>query len=129
MSESVQKKLEKVRPPRIKITYDIETNGAYVAKELPGVFGIIGDFSGERDPNKEMIDYKERQFIDIDPGNLNEVLASLNPRVIVPVSENGQESISVELLFSCLNDFKPINLVKRIQVLNDFYEQKKQLFY
>lgn len=127
MSESVQKKLEKVRPPRIKITYDIETNGAYVAKELPGVFGIIGDFSGDRDPSQEFMDYKDRKFIDIDPENFNAVLSSLTPRVVVPIIEDGKEGASIELFFNTMNDFRPINLVKRVSLLNQLYQQKKQL--
>lgn len=128
MSESVQKKLEKVRPPRIKITYDIETNGAYIAKELPGVFGIIGDFSGTRDPSKDFLDYKARKFIDIDSSNLNEVLSSLSPRVVVPINgEDGKEMSSVELFFTSICDFKPINLVKKIDILNQLYLQKKKL--
>jgi len=35
MTESIQKKLLRVRPPRVKITYDVETGGAIGKKELP----------------------------------------------------------------------------------------------
>ena len=47
MPESIQEKLKRVRAPRVHITYDVETEGARVIKELPFVMGVIGDFSGE----------------------------------------------------------------------------------
>ena len=33
MPQSVQKKLERVRPPRVHVTYDVETGGAIEIKE------------------------------------------------------------------------------------------------
>ena len=43
--ESTQKKLERVRPPRVNISYDVETGGAIEMKELPFVMGVLGDFT------------------------------------------------------------------------------------
>jgi type VI secretion system protein ImpB len=45
--ESLQKKIGRVRPPRVQITYDVETNGAIEKKELPFVAGVLADLSGD----------------------------------------------------------------------------------
>ena len=45
--ESLQHKLERVRPPRVNITYDVEVGGAIELKELPFVVGVLGDFVGK----------------------------------------------------------------------------------
>ena len=47
MAESTQKKLERIRPPRIQISYEVETGGAIEMKELPFLMGVMGDFSGQ----------------------------------------------------------------------------------
>ncbi len=47
MAESIHRKLERVRPPRVHITYDVETGGAIEMKELPFVMGVLGDFTGQ----------------------------------------------------------------------------------
>ena len=44
--ESVQKKLQRVRPPRVQVTYDVEIGDAIQLKELPFVLGVLGDFTG-----------------------------------------------------------------------------------
>ena len=60
-SESLQKKLDRVRKPRVHITYDVETEGAQVTKELPFVVGVLGDFSGQ--PTEPLKPLKDRKFI------------------------------------------------------------------
>ena len=47
MSASIHDKLNRVRKPRVHITYEVETEGAEVLRELPFVVGIMGDFSGD----------------------------------------------------------------------------------
>ena len=44
--ESLQHKLDRVRPPRVQITYDVEVGDAIELKELPFVMGVLGDFTG-----------------------------------------------------------------------------------
>ena len=44
--QSAQHKLDRVRPPRVQITYDVEIGGAIELKELPFVVGVLGDFTG-----------------------------------------------------------------------------------
>ena len=63
MAASIHEKLGRVRRPRVHITYDVETEGAEVVKELPFVVGVIGDFSG--DPAKPLRPFGERKFIQI----------------------------------------------------------------
>ncbi len=43
--ESVHKKLERVRPPRVHVTYDVEVGNAIEVKELPFVMGVMADLS------------------------------------------------------------------------------------
>jgi type VI secretion system protein ImpB len=46
MAESTQHKLDRVRRPRVQITYDVETGGAMQKVELPFVVGVLADLSG-----------------------------------------------------------------------------------
>ena len=39
---SVHDKLARVRKPRVHITYEVETEGAQIERELPFVVGIMG---------------------------------------------------------------------------------------
>ena len=43
MSSSIQHALLRIRPPRVKITYDVETGGAIEKKELPFLVGVPAD--------------------------------------------------------------------------------------
>src|SRR5690554_3330591 len=83
MSESIHSKLKRVRKPRVHITYDVETNGAEVKKELPFVTGVIKDYSGDNTENRKAL--KERKFVQIDRDNFNEVMAKVNPKLNLQV--------------------------------------------
>jgi type VI secretion system protein ImpB len=74
MPESLQHKLDRVRPPRVQITYDVETGGAIQKKELPFVVGVLADLYGK--PAEAPPPLKERKFVEIDRCNFNDVLAS-----------------------------------------------------
>src|ERR1700722_17246274 len=78
-SESIHEKLERVRKPRVHITYQVETEGASVEKELPFIVGILGDFSGN--PTEPLKPLKDRKFIQIDRDNFNEVMTRMTPGV------------------------------------------------
>jgi type VI secretion system protein ImpB len=69
MSESLQHKLDRVRRPRVQITYDVETNGAMQKTELPFVVGVLADLSGQ--PSEALRPMKERKFVNIDRDNFN----------------------------------------------------------
>ena len=75
--DSVQKRLNKVRPPRVQMTYDVEIGDAMENKELPFVLGVVGDYGGNSD--KEQKRLKERKFVNVDNGNFDEVLAGVEP--------------------------------------------------
>jgi type VI secretion system protein ImpB len=48
--ESTQHKLDRVRSPRVHITYDVEIGDAIELKELPFVMGVLGDLTGQPTP-------------------------------------------------------------------------------
>src|SRR5579862_8020171 len=112
MPESLQHKLDRVRPPRVQITYDVELGGAIQKKELPFVMGILADLYGK--PTEAPPPLKERKFVEIDRDNFNDVLASVSPRLALQVenklsSSGGQTS--VELKFQHIDDFGPLNVI------------------
>src|SRR5436305_12998194 len=88
-SESLQKKLDRVRKPRVHITYDVETEGAAVTKELPFVVGVLGDFSGQ--PTEPLKPLKDRKFIQIDRDNFNDVMARMTPGLNLKVKNTRSE--------------------------------------
>lgn len=79
MGESIQQALTRVRPPRVKITYDVETGGALEKLELPFIVGIFADLTGDRDPEVEPTPVKARKLVDIDRDNFDDVLESCAP--------------------------------------------------
>ena len=137
MSESIQKKLLRVRPPRVRITYDVHTNGAIEKRELPFVVGIFADLSGDRDPNpadpKALLpEYKDRKIVDIDRDNFNEVLKQSVPRVALKTVNNvlpggDGKPLKGALVFESMVDFDPINIVHKVPVLETIFQQRKLL--
>lgn len=125
---SVQEKLSRVRKPRVHITYDVETEGAVVQKELPFVVGVLGDFSG--DPTEPLKPLADRKFIQIDRDNFNQVLARMTPGLKLKVdntlADDGSQ-ISVELDFKSLDDFDPAAVVARVEPLRKLMEVRNQL--
>src|SRR5262245_24076637 len=128
MPESVFKKKERIRPPRVHITYEVETGGAIVMKELPFVVGVMSDLSGN--PKEALPKLKERKFTEIDRDNFDDVLKSMKPRLAFRVDnklQNDGSELSVELEFKKLADFNPENVVKQVQPLNDLLEVRNKL--
>ena len=81
--ESVHAKLERVRPPRVHVTYDVEIGGAIELKEIPFVMGVLADLSGM--PEEPLPRVKERRFVEITPDNFDSVRESMKPRVAFTV--------------------------------------------
>jgi len=128
MVESLQHKLDRVRPPRVQITYDVEIGNAIEMKELPFVMGILADLSGM--PSEPLPKVKERKFVEIDRDNINEIMASINPRLALRVQNtlaNDDTQMSVELFFKSLADFEPVNVVKQVPALARLYEARTHL--
>ena len=125
--DSVQKRLAKVRPPRVQMTYDVEVGDAMENKELPFVVGVMGDFGG--DPSAPQKRLKERNFVNIDTGNFDEVLAGINPvlKFQVPNRLGGEGEFPVELRFGCMQDFRPEAIVRQVEPLGKLLEARSKL--
>lgn len=126
--ESIQHKIDRVRPPRVQITYDVEVGGAIELKELPFVVGVMGDFVGK--PEEPLPAIKNRKFVEIDPDNFNQVLAGMKPRVAYSVENKMQEDgskIGVDLKFNNIEDFEPDNVVQQIEPLRKLVEARQKL--
>jgi type VI secretion system protein ImpB len=128
MVESLQHKLDRVRPPRVQITYDVEIGNAIEMKELPFVMGVLADLSGA--PADPLPKVKDRKFVEIDRDNFNEIMASLKPRLVLRVDNklaNDGTEMSAELFFHSMDDFQPVNVVKQIPALAKLYEARTHL--
>ena len=128
MAESIHEKLKRVRRPRVHITYEVETEGAEILRELPFVVGIMGDFSG--DPTQPLRPLNERKFIQIDRDNFNEVMARMTPglnlRVDNKLIDDGSQ-IEVGLKFDSLEDFEPARVVEQVPALKALLETRSKL--
>jgi len=128
MLDNTQQKLSRVRPPRVHITYDVETGGALEKKELPLVVGIMADLSGQ--PETPLPRLKERRFIEVDKDNFNGVLAASAPRLkfLVENKLKGDGSkLPVELRFKNLDDFHPTKVVEQVEPLRRLLEIRQRL--
>jgi type VI secretion system protein ImpB len=128
MPESTQKKLSRVRPPRVQITYDVEIGDAIQMKELPFVAGIMADLSGK--PAAALPKLKDRKFVEIDRDNFNDVLASCAPRLALRVDNKlGDEgtALNVELNFREIDDFGPVAVVKQVEPLRKLFDARQRL--
>jgi type VI secretion system protein ImpB len=130
MAESVNKKLERVRAPRVHIKYDVETGGAIEMKELPFVMGVLGDFTGQ--PKEPLAKLKERKFVEITPDNFDDVLKSMKPHLQFSVDnvlseEPDAGKLGVELKFESLDDFSPDRVAQQVDPLRKLLELRQNL--
>jgi type VI secretion system protein ImpB len=129
MSDSTQHKLDRVRPPRVHITYDVEIGDAVEQKEIPFVVGVLGDMSGH--PEKPLPPLKERKCVDIDRDNFNAILEGMKPRLAFKVDNrmaDNDTKIGVELTFSSLDDFHPENIARQIEPVRKLVEARNKLY-
>ena len=128
-TESIQHVLDRVRPPRGQITYDVEIGGAIEMKELPFVGGILSDLSGQ--PVEPLPPLKERKFVEIDRDNFDEVLAANTPHLdyTVPdrLSDEEGSNLKVELDFENIEDFDPLNVINQVEALRKLFEARGRL--
>jgi type VI secretion system protein ImpB len=128
MSESLQHKLDRVRRPRVQITYDVETNGAMQKTELPFVVGVMADLSGQRKNPLPVL--KERKFVPVDRDNFNEVLAKAEPRLALKVQNrltDEDTKLAVELNFKHLDDFEPARVAEQVAPLKELLDMRLRL--
>src|SRR5262249_30792783 len=128
MGASIHDKLARVRTPRVHISYQVETEGAQVEKELPFVVGVLGDFSGS--PTEPLKPLKDRKFVQIDRDNFNDILARMTPGLNLKVENTLKDDgsdISVQLKFSSMEDFEPAKIVSQVEPLRKLLETRDKL--
>ena len=128
MSRSIHDKLKRVRPPRVHITYEVETEGAMVVKELPFVVGVLGDFSGN--PTQPLKPFGERKFVQIDRDNFDDVMARIAPELNLKVAntlkDDGSE-MALNLKFRSMEDFEPGRVAEQVPALKKLIETRNKL--
>jgi type VI secretion system protein ImpB len=130
MADSTQKKLERVRPPRIQISYEVETGGAIEMKELPFLMGVLGDFTGQ--PSEPLPKLKDRKFVEVNPDNFDDVLASMKPHLAFSVENKLSEDadapkLAVDLDFRSMDDFSPDAVARQVKPLRELLDLRTQL--
>jgi type VI secretion system protein ImpB len=128
--ESVHAKLERVRPPRVHVTYNVEIGDAIELKEIPFVMGILADLSGQ--PEEPLPKIKDRRFVEITPDNFDSVLDNMKPRVAFSVENKLSDDVKagnlgVDLTFKSLEDFEPEQVARRVKPLRDLLELRTKL--
>jgi type VI secretion system protein ImpB len=128
--ESTQHKLDRVRSPRVQITYDVEVGGAIELKELPFVVGVLGDLTGQ--PEKPLPKLKERKFVEVNPDNFDTVLEGMKPHLSFSVEnklseESDAANLKVDLKFSKLEDFEPQNVARQVKPLKELLDLRTRL--
>lgn len=128
--ESTQHKLDRVRPPRVQITYDVEVGGAIEIKELPFVMGVLGDFTGQ--PEQPLPKLKDRKFIEVNPDNFDTVLEAMKPHLSFAVENKLSEDanapqLKVDLRFKSLDDFDPDQVAKQVKPLKELLDLRTRL--
>jgi type VI secretion system protein ImpB len=128
--DSVQKRLERIRPPRVQLSYDVEIGDAIENKELPFVMGVLGDFTGQPLPDRPQPRLKERKFVNVDLDNFDEVMRGMTPnasyRVKNVLNAEGGE-FAVNLAFNGIDDFSPESVVQQVEPLRRLLEARTKL--
>jgi type VI secretion system protein ImpB len=128
MAESLQHKLDRVRSPRVQITYDVEIGDSIEMKEIPFVVGVLGDFSGK--PDEPLPKLKDRKFVEIDRDNFDKVLEGMKPRLAYKVDNkltDDDTSMAVELRFKSLDDFHPERVANQVVPIRKMVEARQKL--
>jgi len=128
--ESTQHKLDRVRAPRVQITYDVEVGDAIEIKELPFVVGVLGDFTGQ--PETPLPKLKDRKFVEIGPDNFDSVLDGMKPHLAYSVENKLSDdpeaaNLKVDLRFKKMEDFEPANVAKQIKPLKELLDLRTRL--
>jgi type VI secretion system protein ImpB len=128
--ESTQHKLDRVRSPRVQITYDVEVGGAIELKELPFVVGVLGDFTGQ--PEQPLPKLKERKFVEVNPDNFDTVLEGMKPHLNFTVENKLSEepdapNLKVDLKFTKMEDFEPQNVARQVKPLKELLDLRTRL--
>ncbi|HEX8984502.1 MAG TPA: type VI secretion system contractile sheath small subunit [Bryobacteraceae bacterium] len=128
--DSIHKKLERVRPPRVHITYDVEVGDAIEVKELPFVMGVLADLTGQ--PEQPLPRLKERKFVEINPDNFDSVLEAMKPHLSFSVENKLSEDpdagqLKVDLRFKSMDDFEPEQVARQVKPLRELLDLRTKL--
>jgi len=126
--ESLQKKVGRVRPPRVHITYDVQVGDAIEKRDLPFVVGVLADLSGM--PEKALPPIPKRKFVAIDRDNVNDVMKKIGPRLAFKVPNRLNEDdtkLNVELRFESMDDFQPAKVAQQVTPLRKLLELRNSL--
>ncbi|MGH9790638.1 MAG: type VI secretion system contractile sheath small subunit [Candidatus Acidiferrales bacterium] len=128
--ESVHKKLERVRAPRVHVTYDVEVGDAIEVKELPFVMGVLADLSGQ--PTDPLPRLKDRRFVEVTPDNFDSVIESMKPHLAYAVDNKLSDDpnagqLKVDLNFKSLSDFDPANVAQQVKPLKELMDLRQKL--
>ena len=129
-SESIQKKLTRVRPPRVQISYEVQIGDAIQLKEIPFVMGVLGDFSGN--PVEPLPEVRDRKFVDVNPDNFDDVLASMKPHLRFSVDNKLSDQpnagkLGIDLSFKGLDDFGPEQVAAQVEPLKQLLDLRRKL--
>jgi len=129
-NKGTQHKLDRVRPPRVHVTYDVEVGDAIEMKELPFVMGVLGDFTGQ--PEQPLARLRDRKFVEVTPDNFDSVLEGMKPHLAFSVEnklseESDAGQIKVDLRFKSLDDFEPENVAKQVKPLKELLDLRTRL--
>jgi type VI secretion system protein ImpB len=141
MDGSLQHWLDRNRPPRVQITYDVETLGATVKQEIPFIAGIIGDFAGGARPESAMA---ERGFVEIDRDNFKQAMQGIGPSLQltdmavytvvrtpegpgVQASTTSPTVFAPALSFGSMDDFAPPSIVAQVPELARLMQTRQNL--
>ena len=127
---STQHKLDRVRPPRVHVTYDVEVGDAIEIKELPFVMGVLGDFTGQ--PTEPLPRLKDRKFVEVNPDNFDSVLEGMKPHLAFSVENKLSEDpnapqLKVDLHFRSLEDFEPDKVARQVKPLRELLDLRTRL--
>ncbi|MEO8050704.1 MAG: type VI secretion system contractile sheath small subunit [Acidobacteriota bacterium] len=128
--QSTQHKLDRVRPPRVHVTYDVEVGDAIELKELPFVMGVLGDFTGQ--PTEPLPRLRDRKFVEVNPDNFDSVLEGMKPHLSFAVENKLSEDsnapqLKVDLHFKSMDDFEPENVAKQVKPLKELLDLRTKL--
>jgi type VI secretion system protein ImpB len=128
--QSTQHKLDRVRPPRVHVTYDVEVGDAIELKELPFVMGVLGDFTGQ--PMEPLPRLRDRKFVEVNPDNFDSVLEGMKPHLSFSVENKLSEDpaapqLKVDLHFKSMDDFAPDNVARQVKPLKELMDLRTKL--
>lgn len=128
--QSTQHKLDRVRPPRVHVTYDVEVGDAIELKELPFVMGVLGDFSGQ--PVDPLPRLRDRKFVEVNPDNFDSVLEGMKPHLAFSVENKLAEDanapqLKVDLHFKSMDDFEPEHVARQVKPLRELLDLRTKL--